>query len=38
MALTPGNFFSTPSLWIGLIVAALCLAAAIRMRRYREPI
>jgi len=38
MALTPGNFFSTPSLWIGLIFAAICLAATIRMRRYREPI
>ncbi|HEX3578937.1 MAG TPA: ABC transporter permease [Thermoanaerobaculia bacterium] len=37
-ALTPGNFFSTSSLWIGLVVAALCLAATIRMRRYREPI
>jgi len=38
MALTPGNFFSTPSLWIGFVFAALCLAATIRMRRYREPI
>ena len=38
MAVTPGTFFSTPSLWLGLIFAALCLAATIRMRRYREPI
>jgi ABC-2 type transport system permease protein len=37
-SLTPGTFFSTPGLWIGLIVAAICLAAAVRMRRYREPI
>jgi ABC-2 type transport system permease protein len=37
-SLTPGAFLSTPALWLGLIFAALCLAAAIRMRRYREPI
>jgi ABC-2 type transport system permease protein len=37
-AMTPGTFFSTPGLWIGLVFAAFCLAAAIRMRRYREPI
>jgi ABC-2 type transport system permease protein len=36
--LTPGNFLSTPGLWIGLAVAAAFLAAATRMRRYREPI
>jgi len=36
--LTPGRFLSSPSLWIGLIVAAACLAAAVRLRRYREPI
>jgi len=36
-AMTPGTLLSTPSLWIGLIFAALFLAAAIRMRRYREP-
>jgi ABC-2 type transport system permease protein len=36
--LTPGNFFTAPGLWIGLAVAAAFLAAAIRMRRYREPI
>jgi ABC-2 type transport system permease protein len=36
--LTPGNFLSTPGLWIGLAVAAAFLAAAVRMRRYREPI
>ena len=37
-AMTPGTLLSTPSLWIGLLFAALCLAAAMRMRRYREPI
>jgi ABC-2 type transport system permease protein len=36
--LTPGNFLSAPGLWIGLAVAAVFLAAAVRMRRYREPI
>jgi ABC-2 type transport system permease protein len=36
--LTPGRFLSTPGLWIGLVVAAAFLAAAVRMRRYREPI
>jgi len=37
-ALTPAQFFSTPGLWIGLAVAAIFLAAAVRLRRYREPI
>jgi ABC-2 type transport system permease protein len=36
--LTPTQFFSTPGLWIGLAVAAIFLAAAVRLRRYREPI
>jgi ABC-2 type transport system permease protein len=35
---TPGKFLSTPGLWIGLAVAAAFLAAAVRLRRYREPI
>ncbi len=34
----PGKFFSTPGLWIGLAVAAVFLAAAVRLRRYRGPI
>ena len=34
----PGKFLSTPGLWIGLAVAAIFLAAAVRLRRYREPI
>jgi ABC-2 type transport system permease protein len=36
--LTPGPFLSTPGLWLGLVVAAIFLAAAVRLRRYREPI
>jgi ABC-2 type transport system permease protein len=36
--LTPGQFLISPGLWIGLIVAAAFLAAAVRLRRYREPI
>jgi ABC-2 type transport system permease protein len=37
-ALTPAQFFSTPGLWVGLAVAAIFLATAVRLRRYREPI
>ncbi len=33
----PVAFFSNPGLWVGLIVAAALVAAAIWMRRYREP-
>jgi ABC-2 type transport system permease protein len=36
--LTPGNFLSSPGLWIGLIIAAGFLAAAVRLRRYQGPI
>ncbi len=36
--LTPGKFLSTPGLWLGLVVTAIFLAAAVRLRRYREPI
>ena len=36
--LTPGKFLSTPGLWVGLAFAAAFLAAAVRLRRYREPI
>jgi ABC-2 type transport system permease protein len=36
--LTPGRFLATPGLWIGLLLAAAFLAAAVRMRRDREPI
>jgi ABC-2 type transport system permease protein len=37
-AVTPGRFLSTPGLWIGLAFAAIFLAVAVRLRRYREPI
>jgi ABC-2 type transport system permease protein len=36
--LTPIQFLSSPGLWIGLAVTAACLAAAVRLRRYRGPI
>jgi ABC-2 type transport system permease protein len=36
--LTPGKFLSTPGLWAGLIFAALCVMAAVRLRRSREPL
>jgi ABC-2 type transport system permease protein len=38
-SLTPalGQFLSSPGLWIGLAVCAAFLAAAVRLRRYREP-
>lgn len=36
--LTPVQFLLSPRLWIGLIIAAAFLAAAVRLRRYREPI
>jgi len=36
--LTPGRYLTSPGLWIGLLVAAAFLAAAIRLRRYRGPL
>jgi ABC-2 type transport system permease protein len=36
--LEPVKFFSTPSVWVGLLVAAIFLFAASLMRRYRGPI
>ena len=36
--LTPGRYMATPGLWIGLIFAALFIAAAVRLRRYRGPL
>jgi ABC-2 type transport system permease protein len=36
--LTPGKFLGSAGLWMGLVVAAALLAAAVRVRRYREPI
>jgi ABC-2 type transport system permease protein len=37
-ALGPWEFFTEPGLWIGLAIAAVFLAGAIRLRRYRGPI
>jgi len=36
--LAPGRFLSSPSLWVGLLVAAALLVAAVRLRRYQGPI
>ena len=36
--LTPGRYLSTPGLWLGLLFAAVFIAAAIRLRRYRGPL
>jgi ABC-2 type transport system permease protein len=33
-----GTFLSSSGLWIGLVVAAIFLAAAVRLRRYQAPI
>lgn len=35
---TVGRFLTSPGLWVGMAVAAACLAAAVRLRRNREPI
>jgi ABC-2 type transport system permease protein len=37
MHLTLGRYLSTPGLWIGLAFTAICLAGAVRLRRYRGP-
>ena len=36
--LDPIRFLTSPGLWLGLLFAAACLAAAIRLRHNREPI
>jgi ABC-2 type transport system permease protein len=36
--LTPGTYLSSSGLWIGLAFTAVCLAAAVRLRRYRTPL
>jgi hypothetical protein len=36
--LTPIKYLSTPGLWFGLIFAAVFVAAAVRLRRYRGPL
>ena len=34
----PLEFLTRPGLWIGLAIAATCIAGAVRLRRYRDPI
>jgi ABC-2 type transport system permease protein len=34
----PFEFLIRPGLWIGLAIAAICVAMAVRLRRYRDPI
>jgi ABC-2 type transport system permease protein len=36
--LTPGRYLSSPGLWIGLLFAAVFIASAVRLRRYRGPL
>jgi len=36
--LTPGRFLATPGLWIGLLVGAGFVVAAVQLRRYRGPL
>ena len=36
--LTLGHYLSSPGLWLGLAFTAICLAAAVRLRRYGGPI
>ncbi len=35
---SPGEFLTSPGLWVGLAVTAVFLFAAVRLRRYRGPI
>jgi ABC-2 type transport system permease protein len=34
----PLEFLTMPGLWIGFAIAAICIAGAVRLRRYRDPI
>jgi ABC-2 type transport system permease protein len=36
--ISPGPFLASPGLWMGLALAAIFLAAAVRLRRYQGPI
>jgi ABC-2 type transport system permease protein len=36
--ITPDRFLGAPGLWIGFVVAAVFLMAAVRLRRYRDPV
>ena len=35
--LDPAKFVASPGLWLGLVIAATLLAAAVSLRRYRDP-
>ncbi len=37
MPLTPSQLFTSSGFWIGLLVTVLFLAAAVRLRQYRQP-
>ncbi len=37
MTPSPGQFLASPGFWFGLVLAAVFLAAAIQLRRYRGP-
>ncbi len=36
--LTPANYLTSPGFWLGLAFAVAFLAAAVRLRRYRDPL
>jgi ABC-2 type transport system permease protein len=36
--ITPGRYLGTPGLWVGLVIAATFISAAVRLRRYRGPL
>ena len=36
--LTPAAYLSSPGLWLGLLVAVVFIAVAVRLRRYRGPL
>ena len=36
--LTPGRYLGSAGLWLGLLIAAAFLSAAVRLRRYRGPL
>jgi ABC-2 type transport system permease protein len=38
MTVTPTHFLAIPGLWTGLALAAVFLAAAVQLRRYRNPL
>jgi len=38
MGMSPAQFLATPGLWTGLLLAAFFIAAAIQLRRYRNPL